>query len=111
MILISKYLFPKRYVGLTLWPVIFLKTPELKDDPVLLNHERIHLRQQLELLILPFYLVYGIEWLIGLIKYRSAYIAYKNISFEREAYANETNNDYLKSRNPWQFLRYIFNGH
>ncbi|MBC9797917.1 hypothetical protein [Sinomicrobium weinanense] len=109
MILISKYLFPKRYVGLTLWPVIFLKTPELKNDPVLLNHERIHLRQQLELLILPFYLIYGVEWLVGLVKYRNAYTAYKNISFEREAYANEDNHNYLKTRPPWRFLRYIFN--
>lgn len=108
MILISKHLFPKRYVGLTLWPVIFLKTPELKNDPVLLNHEKIHLRQQLELLILPFYLVYGIEWLIGLVKYRDSYTAYKNISFEREAYTNENDHNYLKTRSPWQFLRYIF---
>lgn len=109
MILISKHLFPKRYVGLTLWPVIFLKTPELKNDPVLLNHERIHLRQQIELFILPFYLLYGMEWIIGLVKYRNAYAAYKNISFEREAYTNEHNHNYLITRTPWRFLRYIFN--
>ncbi|WP_367890594.1 hypothetical protein [Sinomicrobium kalidii] len=102
-------MFPKRYVGLTLWPVIFLKTPELKNDPVLLNHERIHLRQQIELFILPFYLLYGMEWIIGLVKYRNAYAAYKNISFEREAYANEHNHNYLITRTPWRFLRYIFN--
>ncbi|SFW11975.1 hypothetical protein SAMN02927921_00072 [Sinomicrobium oceani] len=109
MILIFRHLFPSRYVALTLWPVIFIKTGELKNDAVLLNHERIHLRQQLELFILPFYIIYGIEWTAGLLRHGNAYIAYKNISFEREAYTNEHNLDYLKSRKPWQFLPYFFN--
>ncbi|WP_338424041.1 hypothetical protein [Galbibacter pacificus] len=86
MILIFKYIFPKRYVGLTLWPLIILKDGSLKKDAVLINHERIHLKQQVELLILPFYLLYLMEWLIGLCYYGNFVEAYRNISFEKEAY-------------------------
>ncbi len=107
MVLVSKYIFPKGFVGLTLWPLIILKHSQLKTDGVLLNHERIHLRQQLELLVLPFFVWYLAAWLYGLLRYRNSYLAYRNISFEREAYANDTNLDYLATRRPWQFLRYL----
>lgn len=41
------------------------------------------------LLLIPislFYLLYGMEWLIRLIRYRNPHDAYRQISFEREAY-------------------------
>jgi len=107
MILISKYLVPKGYVGMTIYPFVFLKDARLKTDVNLINHEHIHLRQQLELLILPFYLWYGIEFMIRLLVYRNWKNAYMNISFEREAYANEKDLNYLKSRSLWQFIRDI----
>ncbi|WP_335967295.1 hypothetical protein [Galbibacter sp. PAP.153] len=108
MILIFKYIFPKRYVGLTLWPLIILKDGSLKKDAILINHERIHLKQQVELLILPFYLLYIMEWLIGLCYYGNFVEAYRNISFEKEAYQNEWNLNYLKERPRWHFLKYVF---
>ena len=107
MILVSKYLIPKGYSGLTMYPFVFLKHKGSMDDTVLINHERIHLKQQLELLILPFYVFYVLEFLIRLGYYRNWYLAYINISFEREAYANETNLGYLKTRKSWSFLKYI----
>jgi hypothetical protein len=55
----------------------------------LLNHERIHYKQQAELLVLPFYLWYCIEFLIKYPLYRNFYLTYRNLSFEREAYAYE----------------------
>ncbi|MEL4306554.1 hypothetical protein [Joostella sp. CR20] len=109
MILIFKYIFPKRYIGLTLWPVIILKEQNLKHDEILINHERIHLQQQLELLILPFYILYFFEWIVGFIRYKSFHKAYRNISFEREAYQNEHRLDYIENRRLWSFVRYIFN--
>ena len=72
-----------------------------------INHEKIHTRQQIELLILPFYLWYFTEYLFRLIQYRDRLKAYHNISFEREAYANEKDLSYLKSRSFWSFLKYI----
>ncbi|MDO1499690.1 hypothetical protein Q2T40_06040 [Winogradskyella maritima] len=107
MILVSKYLVPKGYSGLTLFPFILLKERRLKTDKRFINHERIHLRQQLELLIAPFYLIYGIEFLIRLIKLKNWHLAYRAISFEREAYSNDNNLDYLKRRPFWNFIHYF----
>jgi hypothetical protein len=108
MILIaSKYLVPKGYIGITLFPFIIVRERRLMRHALLLNHERVHLRQQAELLILPFYIWYAAEFLIRLIAYKNKKKAYRNISFEREAYANEGNPDYLKHRPFWQFLKYI----
>lgn len=107
MIFVSKYLVPKGYLGLTIFPFVFLKSKHLKKDLVLVNHEKIHLRQQIELLIVPFYMVYGIEFLIRFSHYKSWHLAYRNISFEREAYKNEQRLDYLKHRPFWRFLKYL----
>lgn len=107
MIVIFRHFFYSNYVGLSLWPFIILKEDALKDDKVLINHERIHLRQQRELLIIPFYLWYIAEWLLRTVLYLNSYRAYQNISFEREAYANEKNPDYLSKRKPYGFLDYL----
>ena len=72
-----------------------------------MNHERIHLKQQLELLILPFFIWYGLEFLVRLLQYKNRREAYLNISFEREAYHNEFNLEYLKKRPFWCFLKYL----
>lgn len=109
MILVFKHFFYKNYVGLSLWPFIFLKSKSFKQDAVLINHEKIHLRQQRELLIIPFYVFYIIEWFLRAIRYMDTYRAYQNISFEREAYQNENNSEYLMSRKPFRFIKYLCN--
>ncbi len=107
MILItSKYLVPKGYSGITLFPFVFMRDKTLAANPVFINHERIHLRQQAELLVLPFYLLYITEYFIRRLAYHTQKEAYRNISFEREAYANEKNMEYLKSRKLFSFLKY-----
>ena len=107
MILISPFIVPRGYLGITIYPFIFLKTKELKQNPELLNHEKIHVKQQLELLVLPFFIWYTIEFLFGYLKFWDWTKAYQNISFEKEAFQNEKNLDYLKSRPRWNFLNYI----
>lgn len=107
MVLISKYFVPKGYSGLTIFPFVFLKYSHLKTDKILMNHEHIHLRQQLEMIIVLFYLFYAVEFVIRLCQYKNWYKAYKNISFEREAYHNESNMDYLEQRSFWSFLKYL----
>lgn len=107
MIFISKYLIPKGYTALTLFPFVFLKSKQLKSNYILINHEKIHLRQQLEMLIIPFYLIYVLEFIVRYFHYKTWNVAYKNISFEREAYANELDLDYLKQRKFWSFLKYL----
>lgn len=106
-LIISKYLIPKGYRGLTLFPFVIIKDFLDKENKVLLNHEKIHIRQQLELLIVPFFVLYFLEFLLRLIQFKDRNKAYRNISFEREAYANEKDLDYLKKRPFWKFRNYI----
>ena len=108
MVLVFKHLFYKNYVGLSIWPFIILKHNALKEDSVLINHEKIHLRQQMELLILPFYVLYLTEWLVRTVLYFDGYKAYQYISFEREAYFNEDNFNYRKQRRPFSFIKYLW---
>ena len=107
MVFISKYLVPKGYTGIAIFPFVFLKYKALKLNSVLINHEKIHLRQQVELLVLPFYVFYYIEFLFKLVQYKSWQKAYRNISFEREAYFNEADLEYLNNRPFWSFLKYL----
>jgi hypothetical protein len=107
LIIVSKYLIPKGYSGLTFFPFIILKANHYKYNKATINHEKIHIRQQLELLILPFYLCYFTDFLIKYVKYKNFDLAYRNIVFEREAYANENDLNYLKSRRFWKFLSYF----
>jgi hypothetical protein len=93
--------------AITIFPFIFLKYHSDKINKVLINHERIHILQAIELLILPFYILYLTEFIVRLIQYRNFTRAYLNISFEREAYENENNLDYLKTRKLYGFLKYV----
>ncbi len=106
IVIASKYLVPKGYSGLAIFPFIFVNDKR-NINPTFLNHERIHLRQQLELLILPFYIGYVLEYIIRRIQYKSHHQAYRSISFEREAYTHERNTTYLKNRAFWAFLKYV----
>ena len=93
--------------GMALFPFILVRQPN--PGPTLINHERIHLRQQAEMGILLFYLWYVVEYGLRLLQYRNRYQAYRNICFEREAFANDTNLTYLKTRPFWEFRRYLAN--
>lgn len=93
--------------GIALFPFVFLKEQHLKNDPLIINHERIHLKQQLEMLILPFYILYLFNYLLNLIYYRNHDQAYRNIIFEREAYRCEHNLTYLSRRNFWAWKNFF----
>ncbi|GAB4126052.1 MAG: hypothetical protein OHK0045_10890 [Raineya sp.] len=92
--------------GITLYPFILLKHKIYRKDKILMNHEEIHLQQQKELLVLPFYLLYIANYLFNLLKYRQHHKAYLNICFEREAYDNEANLAYLAQRKFGAFWKY-----
>ena len=105
-VIVSRYLIPKGFRGITLFPFIVVSQKNLKQNEVIINHEKIHIRQQIELLILPFFIWYGIEFFMKWIIYKDKNVAYRNISFEREAYSNEKDLHYLKQRSFWNFLKY-----
>jgi hypothetical protein len=107
IVIVFKYLTPRGFRGVTFYPFVFILNKEDKQNEVFMNHEHIHLRQQMELLILPFYAWYFFEFMIRLMQFRDREKAYRTISFEREAYENEKDLAYLKSRSFWSFLKYI----
>ncbi|MBZ4037084.1 hypothetical protein K6T82_20135 [Flavobacterium sp. 17A] len=106
-LIVAKYLIPKGYRGMTLFPFVLVKYDFDKGNKVFVNHEKIHLRQQLEMLVFPFYIWYVLEFFIRLIQYKNKDLAYRNISFEREAYTKETDLNYLKKRSFFRFLHYL----
>ena len=93
--------------GMALFPFILVRERRFEFDPVLINHEQIHFRQQLEMLIIPFYILYVLNYLFNLVKYRDRYEAYRQMYYEREAYTNERDMNYLKKRKMWAFLGYL----
>jgi hypothetical protein len=105
--ILLKYFTPKNTGAVTFFPFIFLASSQLKEDKVFIAHEMIHIRQQAEMLLLFFVLWYYLEFVIRLIQYKDFVKAYRNISFEREAYAHESEFEYLKTRKFWGFLKYL----
>ncbi|MBO4564379.1 MAG: hypothetical protein J5720_02995 [Bacteroidaceae bacterium] len=92
------------YKAINLFGIIFTKMPL---QPSEVNHEMIHTRQLLEMAVFGFYLWYLVEWGIRFLKLRNMKQAYYNISFEREAYANEANLNYLKTRKLFASFKYL----
>jgi hypothetical protein len=123
--------------AITLMPFgIFMKEKYLTNVRMI-NHEKIHWAQQMEmavtgaiialitgiillslgiyswwlllLLVFPFlffYLWYVIEWFLKVITPPSG--AYEDIGFEREAYTNDDNLNYLNIRKLFAWLKRIF---
>ena len=107
MIILSLRLLRKtRINGITIFPFIFLRESAFKENKILINHEKIHIRQQLELLVIFFYLWYVVEYYYWYFKLKDKHLAYRNISFEREAYAMEEDLNYLETRKIWSFWKY-----
>jgi len=93
--------------GMALYPFVLVKNRFLKQDAVLIRHETIHLKQAAELLVVPFYLMYLFNYIVNRMKYKGHYRAYYEIVFEREAYRNERETDYLSVRKLWAWRHYF----
>lgn len=106
ILLYARWLIRKGYSGFAFWPVVFLRDRSCCTDRIL-QHERIHLRQQAEMLVLPFYIWYFSEYLIRRLQHGSWQEAYMAISFEREAYAHECDEGYLERRKLWSWWGWL----
>ena len=84
----------KGFAAINLFGVLFVR-PEAYLSDAVINHEKIHTAQMKELGYVLFYVIYLLEWLIRLFFPGNAY---RNISFEREAYDNQHHKFYLESR-------------
>ena len=98
----------KGFKAMNLFGVLFvrndIKTPMDEFD---INHEAIHTEQYKEMLWIPFLIWYGIEWFIKIFIYGDTHKAYRNISFEREAYQNEHDLEYLSNRKRYRWFKLI----
>lgn len=95
---------PKGFLAINLFGNIFCK-PDAVINKIAYNHESIHTAQMKEMLYIPFYIWYFLEWLIKLLFKGNAY---RNISFEREAYDNQYNLNYLKERKRYNWIKRLF---
>lgn len=98
-------LMPKD-ICLNLFGTFWVRDPSWVDKYVI-NHERIHTAQERELLFIPFYIIYLLEWVVRCIQYRNSDKAYYNISFEREAYTHGNDLTYLKNRKLYSWVKFI----
>ena len=107
MITIKNNIIPlKGFTAFTLWPFIFVRKDKMYT-PTVARHEAIHGEQQKEMLIVLFLVWYAIEWIVKLCYYRNTMTAYKNISFEREAYDRQADIVYLGERKHFSWMKYI----
>lgn len=119
----------KGFIAMCLWPFIFVRNNAANHyNTVANNHEHIHAEQQKEMLLVGivlaaigyvfvglwallfvplFFWWYGIEYLYRLCQYRNTNKAYRNISTEREAYANEKDLTYLTNRRRFAWTKYL----
>lgn len=93
-------------IGITIFPFIFIRKDRVNE--ITITHEKTHIAQQKELLVIFFYLLYCLEYLIKFIYYSNLEKAYYSISFEREAYLHESNSSYLVDRKWYAFLKHIY---
>ena len=89
--------------GIMLFPFCIVKRDANAST---IRHERIHFYQALNLLVVPFYVLYFIEWVRCLIQYGKD--AYYYICFEQEAYLNDYKREYKVGYN---WTRYVFKKH
>lgn len=96
----------KGWGGIALFPFIFIEK-QYKGNKKIINHEKIHIRQQLELLIVPFYLLYIGFYCNNRLKGMNHNEAYYNNPFEKEAYSNERKITYLVNRPFYKWMDYV----
>ena len=118
MIIRNKFIPFKGFKAINLFEVVFVRKGMEYTDTTR-RHERIHTRQMREMLYVGFYLWYVIEYVLRWIWRRwhkpdhTFYgakwmgLAYRDISFEQEAYAFENDDKYLKKRKHFAWMRYL----
>lgn len=96
----------KGFKAINLFGILFVRKGSFLNE-VDINHERIHTEQWKEMFYIGFLLWYVLEWLIRLFIYFDSHKAYRNISFEREAYSNQTDMSYHNSRKRFSWFQRI----
>lgn len=97
----------KGFIAINIFGILFVRREyRYCLSSILYRHEKIHTAQMRELLFLPFYIIYFVEWIVRLFQHRfDLDKAYMAISFEKEAYANQDKESYLRRRKPFSQWR------
>ena len=95
-----------KYKTINIFGILFTKSEEPLSDKSI-NHESIHTEQMKEMLFIFFYLWYGIEYVLIRLFHKKQGDAYHDVSFEEEAYNNQHNLDYLKTRKHYSWFKYL----
>ena len=90
--------------AIAIFPFVFFRE-ELPSKETI-SHELVHFKQQKELFVILFYLIYVFDWIYGLIKYRDVKKAYYRIRFEQEANEANENTFYCIGRKNYAWLNY-----
>ena len=96
----------KGYKAVNLFGVLFVREGATISEQDI-NHEVIHTAQMREMFYILFYIWYIVEWIVRIFQYKNAHKAYRNISFEREAYTNDCCLLYLQDRKHYTWLQYL----
>ena len=111
-IIYSKIIPFKGYLAINLFGVIFVRAERreaIEKHPGWFTHtwthESIHTEQMKETFYIGFYILYLLFWIFRLLT-PPMNTAYKDISFEQEAYLGESNPDYIKTRKPYAWMQY-----
>jgi len=94
--------------ALAIFPFIFVQSHDL-TPPWLINHERIHLRQQIETLFIGTCILTFLERLYAkIVLKKNKRERYVYAATEQEAYLHMHEEKYLENRPHWNFVYYIF---
>ncbi len=94
-------------MAITFYPFLFVRI-DTRNNAELIRHETIHIRQQLELLIIGAWVLYLVEYFYGIyVKKLDKRQAYYFTALEQEAHRNAMNLNYLSQRKPYAVLKYI----
>jgi hypothetical protein len=95
------YISPIDIYAITLFPFVISRGTMNEETR---RHETIHFQQYLETLVIGFLILYLIDYLHGMYKYRDGEAAYLSIRAEQEAYENDKDSEYLDKRKRWAWI-------
>jgi len=99
---ILSFFAPIEIGAISLFPFVFSRGKMSESTK---RHETIHFQQQLETLVIFFYMIYLWDYIKARISGSPGKESYRNIRAEKEAHENEMSPNYLKSRPRYSWLR------
>ena len=99
---ILSYFAPIEIGAITIGPFVFSRG--LMSE-ITKNHEAIHWQQYIDCGIIGFIILYYLFYAINLLRYRDGQTAYYMIPFEKEAYDNDNNLNYLDTRTRFAWVK------